>query len=180
MGLLYLHTTSISENHWCDKMIWNFLYTMTILFWSFQTVKDKLYDTLKLYKLASNNLVKWSCSVMSDSLWPHGLLPTRLSVHGIFQARGLEWVAISFSRRSSQPRDRTQGSNPGLPHCRQTLYHLSHQGRSNYFNAKYYRQCVLLLIRINYSLTYIIRNNLLSLPSVNYQNYHIEQLLTHL
>ena len=110
MGLLYLHTTSISENHWCDKMIWNFLYTMTILFWSFQTVKDKLYDTLKLYKLASNNLVKWSCSVMSDSLWPHGLLPTRLSVHGIFQARGLEWVAISFSRRSSQPRDRTQVS----------------------------------------------------------------------
>ena len=27
------------------------------------------------------------------------------SIHGIFQARGLEWVAISFSRRSSQPRD---------------------------------------------------------------------------
>ena len=23
----------------------------------------------------------------------------------------------------------TQGLNPGLPHCRQTLYHLSHQGR---------------------------------------------------
>ena len=22
----------------------------------------------------------------------------------------------------------TQGSNPGLPHCRQTLYHLSHKG----------------------------------------------------
>ena len=22
----------------------------------------------------------------------------------------------------------TQGSNPGLPHCRQILYHLSHQG----------------------------------------------------
>ena len=44
------------------------------------------------------------------------------SVHGIFQARILEWVAISFSRGSSQPRDQT----PGLPHCRQTLYHLSH------------------------------------------------------
>ena len=28
-----------------------------------------------------------------------------LSVHGIFQARVLEWVAISFSRGSSQPRD---------------------------------------------------------------------------
>ena len=27
------------------------------------------------------------------------------SVHGIFQARILEWIAISFSRGSSQPRD---------------------------------------------------------------------------
>ena len=27
------------------------------------------------------------------------------SIHGIFQARVLEWVAISFSRGSSQPRD---------------------------------------------------------------------------
>ena len=32
------------------------------------------------------------------------------SVHGIFQARILAWVAISFSRRSSQPRDWTQVS----------------------------------------------------------------------
>ena len=32
------------------------------------------------------------------------------SVHGTFQARTLEWVAISFSRRSSQPRDWTQVS----------------------------------------------------------------------
>ena len=29
------------------------------------------------------------------------------SVHGIFQARILEWVAISFSRGFSQPRDQT-------------------------------------------------------------------------
>jgi len=38
-----------------------------------------------------------SCSVVSDSLWPHG--------HGILQARVLEWVAFPFSRGSSQPRD---------------------------------------------------------------------------
>ena len=38
------------------------------------------------------------------------------SVHGILQARILEWVAISFSR----------GSNPSLLHSRQILYHLSH------------------------------------------------------
>ena len=32
-------------------------------------------------------------------------------VHGILQARILEWVAFSFSRGSSQPRDRTQVSS---------------------------------------------------------------------
>ena len=32
------------------------------------------------------------------------------SVHGIFQARVLEWIAISFSRGSSRPRNRTQVS----------------------------------------------------------------------
>ena len=35
------------------------------------------------------------------------------SVHGILQARILEWVAISFSRASSQPRDRTRVSCVG-------------------------------------------------------------------
>ena len=33
------------------------------------------------------------------------------SVHGILQARILEWVAMPFSRGSSQPRDRTQVSH---------------------------------------------------------------------
>ena len=46
-------------------------------------------------------------------------------VHGILQARILEWVAVPFFRGSSQPRDRT---NPGLPHCRWILYQLSQQG----------------------------------------------------
>ena len=36
--------------------------------------------------------------------------PLGSSIHGILQARLLEWVAISFSRGSSQPRDRTQVS----------------------------------------------------------------------
>ena len=33
--------------------------------------------------------------------------PPGSSVHGILQARILEWVAIPFSRGSSQPRDQT-------------------------------------------------------------------------
>ena len=44
------------------------------------------------------------------------------SVHGIFQARALEWVAISFPRGSSWPRIK-----PWSPHCKQTFYCLSHQ-----------------------------------------------------
>ena len=36
--------------------------------------------------------------------------PMNCTVHGILQARILEWVAFSFSRGSSQPRDRTQVS----------------------------------------------------------------------
>ena len=35
------------------------------------------------------------------------------SVHGMFQERILEWVAISFSRGSSQPRDQTHISCTG-------------------------------------------------------------------
>ena len=37
--------------------------------------------------------------------------PPDSSVHGILQARILEWVAIAFSRGSSQPRDQTQVSH---------------------------------------------------------------------
>ena len=52
---------------------------------------------------------KESHSVVSDSLRPYG--PPGSCVHGIFQAIILEWVAISFSRRSSRLRDWTQVSN---------------------------------------------------------------------
>ena len=48
-----------------------------------------------------------SCPTLCDSM--DCSLP-RSTIHGIFQARVLEWIAISFSRGSSQPRDRTQVS----------------------------------------------------------------------
>ena len=46
-------------------------------------------------------------SAMSDSFWPMDCSPPGSSVHGISQTRILEWVAIPFSRGSSQPRDWT-------------------------------------------------------------------------
>ena len=44
------------------------------------------------------------CPILCDSM---GCSPPGFSVHGILQARILEWVAVPFSRGSSQPRDRT-------------------------------------------------------------------------
>ena len=41
---------------------------------------------------------KWSHSVVSDSLRPVDCSPPSSSIHGILQARILEWVAISFSK----------------------------------------------------------------------------------
>ena len=63
-----------------------------------------------------------NCSVVSYTLWPHGLYfspwdppgkNTGVGHHSLLQGIFL-----------------TQGLIPGLPHCRQILYHLSHQGRA--------------------------------------------------
>ena len=48
-----------------------------------------------------------SRSVVSDSLQPHDCTPPGSSVHGILQARLLEWADMTSSRGSFPPRDRT-------------------------------------------------------------------------
>ena len=54
--------------------------------------------------------MKWSVQSCPTLCNPMDCSPPDSSVYRIFQARILEWVAISFSRGSSQPRDRTQVS----------------------------------------------------------------------
>ena len=61
-----------------------------------------------------------SHSVMSDCVTPWTAACQTLSM-GILQARILEWVAMAFSRGSSQPRNQ-------ILLCWQILYCLSHQG----------------------------------------------------
>ena len=51
------------------------------------------------------------CSVVSDSLQLLDCSLPGSSVHGILQARILEWVAVPFSKESSQPKNRTQVSH---------------------------------------------------------------------
>ena len=70
-------------------------------------------------------LLSQSCPTLSK---PMVCSPPGSSIHGILQARILEWVAISFSRGSSPSRDRTP-SLLCLLHCRQILYLLNHQKR---------------------------------------------------
>ena len=62
--------------------------------------------------------------VMSNSLRPHGLQPTRFLCPWDFLGKNTG-VGCHFLLQEIFP---TQGLNPGLPHCRQMLYHLSHQG----------------------------------------------------
>ena len=61
-------------------------------------------------------LIAQSCPTLCD---PMSYSPPGSSVHGIFQTRILEWVAISISMGSSRPRDRTHISWIG----RQIFYH---------------------------------------------------------
>ena len=102
------------------------------------------------------DVVKMSC-MHAQSLQtlcdPVDCSPPGSSVHGILQARVLEWITMPSSKGSSQPRDRTllsyiswtrqntgvgslsllqqifptQRSNPGLLHCGWILHQLNHK-----------------------------------------------------
>ena len=53
-------------------------------------------------------LVTQLCPTLRDSM---DCSPATASVHGIFQTRVLEWVAMPSCRESPQPRDQTQVSS---------------------------------------------------------------------
>ena len=69
----------------------------------------KISCDLRLFFISeSESEVTQSCPTLCDPM--NCNLPGS-SVHGIFQVRVLEWVAISFSRGSSRPRDQTRVSH---------------------------------------------------------------------
>ena len=89
-------------------------------------IQTKLLNFLNMfsYKQTSTigleGLESESWSVGSHSLWPHGLYSPWNSLG---QNTGMDSLSIL------QGVFPTQGSNPGLPHFRQIVYQLSHQGR---------------------------------------------------
>ena len=67
----------------------------------------------------------FSCSVVLDSLQPHGMQPTRLLCPwGSSKARILQEILS------------TQGLNPGPPHCTLMLYCLSHQEAQEHWSGQ--------------------------------------------
>ena len=82
-----------------------------LLFFTFRPVCHKLHK--KVHAMCA------LCAMCPTLYDPMDCCPPGSSVHGIFQARILEWVAIPFFRGSSQPRD--QNCIPSI--TRQNLYH---------------------------------------------------------
>ena len=69
-----------------------------------------IYSFLFLYHFLTSDIIcaqSLSCVLLCDHM---DCSPPGSSVHGILQARILEWVAMPSSRGSSQPGDRTQFS----------------------------------------------------------------------
>ena len=81
------------------------------LFWAL-SIDESEWNWWKWMKLMNMNEIDESEVAQSYSTLcdPKDCSPPGSSTHGIFQTRTLEWVAISFSRGSSQPRNRTQVS----------------------------------------------------------------------
>ena len=94
------------------QQLWNFASCVT---WRVLVPDHGFYLCPLQGKLSVQTLEsgkKWKSLSHVLSLWLTGLVsrPAGFSVHGILQARVLEWVAIPFSRRSSWPWDWTQVS----------------------------------------------------------------------
>ena len=78
-------------------------WSLGLLVWTIERPPDSSGD-----KVTSESEVAQSCPTLCD---PMDCSLPGFSVHGIFQARVLEWVAISFSRGYSWPRGWTQVSH---------------------------------------------------------------------
>ena len=95
------HCHSMKHNHPC--FLNNLKMRLLDLFTDYYIVFRNLTSILVSCQFES---VSWP--LLSNSLRPHRLQPGGSCVHGILQARILQWVAIRFSRGSSWPRNKTR------------------------------------------------------------------------
>ena len=115
----FLYPSSVVPSQLLNSSIWflfllPFSFSISIslfLIFSSSCVSSQSYlSLLSISESESHSVVcptLWVCPTLCD---PVDCSPPGSSIHGILQARILEWFAISFSRGSSWPRDRTQVS----------------------------------------------------------------------
>ena len=135
-----MEITEMPINRWMDKDI-VYIYNGILLRHKNNEVMPFVVtwmdlEIIMLSKVSQNKgkvLVTQSCLTLCD---PMDYSLPGSPVHGISQARRVDWVPILFSRGSSWP----QGSDLGHLHRRQILYHQSNQGSkvSQKENDKYY------------------------------------------
>ena len=108
-------------------------YQCVVLFWflSIESVMRffSVFWECTCQQSTANNFRNYSAclvAIVTDSSWPHGLWPTRFLCP--WDSPGMNiGVGCHSLLQGIFP---TQGLNPDLPHCRQILHHLSHQGSS--------------------------------------------------
>ena len=106
----------MNQNEWMN----NYLRAYPIYQALFLMLWYKVTQWVSLVTQTVNKVkVKVSRSVASYSLWPHGLYSSWNSPGQNTGVGSLSLLQGTFP---------TQGSNPGLWHCRQILYQLSHKG----------------------------------------------------
>ena len=91
---------------------------------SFSIIPSKEIPGLIAFRMDWLDLLAVQGTFMSKSLQPHGLSSTRLLYPWNFPGQYTGVGSCSLLQGIFP----TQRSNPGLLHCRQILYHLSHQG----------------------------------------------------
>ena len=92
------------------------------------------YKTMLFILFFFHFFVCVSCLVMPSSLQPCGLQLARLLCPWNSPGKSTG-VGCQFPLHKIFP---TQGSNPGLPHCRKILYHLRHQGRPPFMSLVFF------------------------------------------
>ena len=122
---LKLRAKSVFRKHVCVHVcLW---LSIRVLEWGRENTKknlecglnDEIISKCYSFIFLSNNYRKsLSCVQLSETPWPQ-------TIQSIEFSKQEYW---SWELFPSQGMFQTQGSNPGLWHCRQILYHLSHQG----------------------------------------------------
>ena len=115
---VWIQPSSFSEKsilafHWVLKLEWQMYYNRAVtrtaalgsLYVYCPWARNSFYSkTIKYAHCKGKVLVAQLCPTLCD---PMTCNPPGSSVHGVFQVRILEWVAVPFSRWSSRPRDQT-------------------------------------------------------------------------